>query len=320
MTAPRVSPRAFARLSLAALVFQVAIIGTGAATRLTGSGLGCPDWPRCEAGSFVVQELHYHGVIEFTNRLMSGPVVLTVLAVLVAAHLRDPKRRDFVLLGWALVAGTAAQVVLGGVTVLTELRAEVVMAHFLMSMLLLWAATVLHWRAGRPDTEPRLVVEREQLVLGRVVVAAAAVVVFTGTIVTAAGPHGGDEHVERLPLYLPDVARVHGISVVLLVALTVTLVFLLRSSHAPAGVQRRGLIVLGILVANAAVGYVQYLTGVPEVLVGVHIAGAVAVWIGVLRFLCSMHERVPVEPQVQPQPVTAMTNRAATTASTSSTP
>jgi heme a synthase len=319
MAAPRVSPQGFARLSLVVLALQVAIVLTGAATRLTGSGLGCPDWPRC-VDDRLVAEWEYHAVIEFVNRMMSGPVVLSVVAVLVAAWLRQPRRRDLQWLAGALVAGTFGQVVLGGITVLTELRAEVVMAHFLMSMLLLWAATVLHWRARRPDTEPRPLVEREQLLLGRFVFAATAVVVFTGTIVTATGPHGGDENVERLPFHLPDVARVHGISVVLLIALTITLLLLLRISDAPVPVQRRGLVLLGILAAQALVGYVQYLTGVPEILVGVHIAGAMAVWIGVVRFYCGLFERVPEEPAVSDQPVTAMTNSAATTATTSSTP
>jgi cytochrome c oxidase assembly protein subunit 15 len=320
MAVPRVSPRAFARLSITVLVLQIAIIGTGVTTRLTDSGLGCPDWPECKPGHFfVVPELSYHAVIELANRAMSGPVVLSVLAVLVAAYLRAPRRRDFVLLGLALVGGTFAQVLLGGVTVLTELRPEVVMGHFLMSMLLLWAATVLHWRAARPDTEPQLLVEREQLVFARVVFAAAAVVVFTGTIVTGTGPHGGDENVERLPFYLPDVARIHGISAVLFVALTITLLLLLRSSHAPHAVQRRGLVLLAILLAQGVKGYVMYLTAVPVILVGLHIAGAVAVWIGTIRLLCSMHERVPPEPALGAQPVTAMTSSAAGTATISST-
>jgi cytochrome c oxidase assembly protein subunit 15 len=305
MSVPRASPRAFKGLALVALVWQVVIVMTGSTTRLTGSGLGCPTWPRCDE-YFLVEEWEFHAVMELGNRLTSLPVVLSVLAVLAAAYLRAPRRADMQLLAWGLVAGTAAQVVLGGITVLTRLRPETVMAHFLMSVLLLWCATVLHHRAGRPETPPVPVVARRELLFARVVFAVAGLVVLTGTFVTAAGPHGGAEGIERLGVYLPLAVRVHAFSAVVLLVLTIVMLALLRSSRAPWRVRRRAMVLAGIIASQAFVGYVQYLTGIPAVIVGVHIAGTMAVWIALVRFYCGLHERVAEELALGREPVVAI--------------
>jgi heme a synthase len=154
---------------------------------------------------------------------------------------------------------------------------------------------VLHHRAGQPDGRPRPRVAPELVVLGRLVFAAGAVVVFTGTVVTGAGPHGGDEHVERLPFDVPDVARIHGIAVALLLTLTLVTLWRLWRDGAPEPVLQAGTVLVALMVAQAAVGYTQYFTGVPVLLVGVHILGAASVWAGIVHFNLSLFERRAVE-------------------------
>jgi len=294
---PRLSPSAYRRITFGAAVALAFIIVTGGAVRLTGSGLGCPDWPTC-ARDRVVAPWSYHAMVEFVNRTITGLVSVAVMLAVLGSLVRQPRRRDLTLLSAGLVAGVMGQIVLGGITVLFHLWPPLVMGHFLLSMAILADAVVLHQRAGLSDgpgdpsasrssgpapTGP--VVGRVLVSLGRLVVAGAGLTVFLGTVVTGAGPHGGDDKVARLPFLVPDVARLHGISVMLLLALVVVTVWRLQREHAPRSLRRRGEALLGVLVAQAAVGYVQYFTGVPVVLVGVHIAGATTVWAAAVVFL-----------------------------------
>jgi cytochrome c oxidase assembly protein subunit 15 len=279
----RLSPATYRRITLVALVALAFIIVTGGAVRLTGSGLGCPDWPNCDKGRLVAP-LEHHAIIEFVNRSVTGLVSVAVILAVLGSLLRQPRRRDLVWLSLGLVAGVVGQIVLGGLTVLFDLRPPFVMAHFLLSMLILWNAVALHWRAGRPPGRARPVVAPEVWRLGRLVMAMAGVVVFLGTVVTAAGPHGGDENAQRLDVPLHRAAQLHGAAVMVLLAMVATTLLLLGRTEAPPAVRRRGLVLLAVLLAQAAVGYVQYFTGVPVVLVGIHIAGAAAVWTAVVRF------------------------------------
>jgi cytochrome c oxidase assembly protein subunit 15 len=283
MRLPTLSPPAYRRVTLFALVALAFIIVTGGAVRLTGSGLGCPDWPTC-ASNRVVAPWEYHAMVEFVNRTITGLVSVAVILAVLGSLVRTPRRRDLVWLSVGLVAGVVGQIVLGGLTVLFELRPGFVMSHFLLSMVLLADAVVLHHRAGRPVGPTRLAVDPDLLNLGRLEVAAAGLVIFLGTVVTSSGPHGGDEHAERLPFLLTDVTRLHGIAVMLLLAVTLVTLWRLHRAGAPPELFRRGEILLAVLVAQGALGYLQYFTGVPAVLVGFHIAGAAAVWVAVLRF------------------------------------
>ncbi len=284
---PTVSPSTYQRVTALALAALAFIVVTGGAVRLTDSGLGCPDWPTC-ADERVVAPWEYHAMVEFVNRTITGLVSVAVMLAVLGSLYRVPRRRDLVWLSVGLVAGVAAQIVLGGLTVLFHLKPQFVMAHFLLSMVLLANAVVLHHRAGRPPGPTRAVVDRELNLLGRLVVAAAALVLFLGTVVTASGPHGGDPEVERLSFFLPDVARLHGIGVVLFLVVTLAAVLRVVRARGPAVLMRRGEVLLAVLVAQAVVGYVQYFTGVPALLVGVHIAGATADWVAALRFFLSM--------------------------------
>jgi len=210
---------------------------------------------------------------------VSVAVMLAVLGSLV----RRPRRRDLLWLSIGLVAGVIGQIVLGGLTVLFELKPGFVMAHFLLSMVLLADAVVLHHRAGRPVGPTRPAVGADLLALGRLAVAAAAVTIFLGTIVTSSGPHGGDENAERLQFLLPDVSRLHGVAVMLFLAVTLVVLWRLRRAGVERGILHRSEVLLAVVVAQGALGYIQYFTGVPALLVGFHVAGATAVWVAVLR-------------------------------------
>ncbi|HEX7167134.1 MAG TPA: COX15/CtaA family protein [Acidimicrobiales bacterium] len=296
MKRPSLTPRAFSQVTLAALVSLSAIVVSGGAVRLTESGLGCPDWPTCAEGR-VVAPLEYHAMVEFVNRTVTGLVSLAVIVAVLGSLFRVPRRRDLVVLSLGLVAGVAGQVVLGGLVVMSDLWPPLVMGHFVLSMVLLANATVLHDRATKPDDgEDRLAVGPEHARLGRLTLWAAALVIFLGTVVTGSGPHSGShegEIIERLPFAVGDVARLHGGSVWLFLALAVFTVESVRRAGAPPDVVRRGIVLLAALVTQAVVGYAQYVTGVPVLLVGIHIAGAVAVWLAALRFALGMRVSVP---------------------------
>lgn len=298
----RLAPRAYQRVTLVALVALAFIVVTGAGVRLTGSGLGCPDWPTCDEGR-IVAPLEYHALVEFVNRTVTGLVSLAVMVAVLGALYRRPRRRDLTWLALGLVAGVIGQIVLGGLVVLFHLAPPLVMGHFILSMVLLWNATVLHHRAGLLD-EGRTVstVGAEHRTLGRLLVGAAALAIFLGTVVTGSGPHAGSRDgqlVERLPFDVGDVARLHSIAVLLFLALALYLLRSLRIAGVPTDVVRRGEVLLGVLVAQAAVGYAQYFTAVPPLLVAIHILGAVAVWVATLRLVLSMRTRVEAERSVE---------------------
>ncbi len=282
------SPAAYRRVTLFALVALVVIVVSGAAVRLSGSGLGCTDWPTCEEGRLAPESVSdANAMIEFANRTFTGVVSVAVVLAVLGALRRRPRRRDLTVLAVGLVVGVAAQAVLGGLVVWYGLSPWFVMAHFLLSLVLVTDAVVLHHRAGAPPGPARPVVGGTARVLGWLVGASAAAVVTTGTVVTATGPHAGDDSAERFDLALPDVARVHGVAVIVLLALTLGLLRVLWRDGAPAQATDAARILLLVLVAQAAVGYTQWFTGVPALLVGVHVLGAVAVWVAVVRTVLS---------------------------------
>jgi heme a synthase len=281
---PRLSPRGFRLICLLSVVALAFIVVTGAGVRLTGSGLGCSDWPTCEEDQFVASLDQPHAVIEFVNRMITGLVTVAIMLAVLGSLWRQPRRRDLVWWSLGLVAGLIGQIALGAFTVIFHLAPQVVMGHFILSMVLLWNAVVLHHKAGEPAGEASPVVTPPIRRLGRVLVALASVVLVTGTVVTGSGPHGGDQRADRLPFFIPDVARIHGASVVCFLALALVTMWLLRRDGAPRGVHRRAQVLVAAIVGQAALGYLQYFTGVPPGLVLLHVLGATLVWIAVLRF------------------------------------
>jgi cytochrome c oxidase assembly protein subunit 15 len=298
MRRPAITPSTYRWIALAAAILLAVIIVTGGAVRLTGSGLGCPDWPNCEPGRLTPRSASdVNAMVEFVNRVFTGLVSVAVIVCVLASLFRVPRRRDLVWLSLGLVAGVFAQAVLGGLTVLFELQPQFVMAHFLVSLVLLTNAIVLFRRAGQSDAPATLAVAPRVRTAGRLLLLVAAVVVFTGTVVTSTGPHGGDEKAKRFDLHLPDVAQIHGISVVVFVVLIVATFWLLRRTNAPTSVQQRLGVLAAVVLVQGAIGYVQYFNDIPEVLVGFHIAGATAMWAAVVSFYLGLFWR-PAEGMV----------------------
>ena len=297
----RLQPQTYARLTAAVTWAVGLIIVTGGAVRLTGSGLGCPDWPTCTQNRLVAA-WDYHQMVEFVNRTVTGAVSVAVILAVLGAWFRVPRRRDLVVLACGLVAGVIGQIVLGGITVLFDLAPPLVMAHFLLSLAILATAVVLNHRAGRPDTAPRPAVSSDVVNLGRLLLIAVTVVVFTGTVVTGSGPHGGDTRAKRLPFLPTDVARVHGTSVMIFLGLVVVTMYLLRRDGGAPDAMRRATVLLGAIVGQAAVGYTQYFTGVPPLLVGIHIAGAAIVWVATIRFHLGLFVRPAASEKLDPWP------------------
>ncbi len=282
MIRPRVSPSTYRKITLGALALLALIIVSGGAVRLTGSGLGCSDWPACENDQLVAP-LETHAMIEFINRLITGLVSAVVIAAILGSHWRVPRRSDLVWLSWGLVVGVLAQILLGGLVVLFELPPWLVIGHFLLSMVLLWNAVVLYGRASEDESRGELVRPSPHRV-GTGLAVLTSVVIVTGTIVTGAGPHGGDEDAERIDVAVRDVAQIHGSTVVVLLLALAATVWWLRRRGAPEQAQFWARTVFGVALAQGFIGYVQYFTGVPVLLVGAHIAGAALLWIATVFF------------------------------------
>ena len=292
------SPEAYRRITVGALAFLVLIVVTGAGVRLTGSGLGCTDWPNCTDERFAA-EWSLHPMVEFVNRLITGLVSAAVALAVLGSLRRVPRRRDLVWLSWGLVAGVLAQIVLGGIVVLSHLNPWLVQGHFVLSMLLVLDAVILCHRAGLPDPPvERPVVTPALLRWGWALVGLASVVILTGTLVTGAGPHSGtsrgDDKVQRLPITAHDAARIHGLTMIVFLAATIWVLVQLQRHGAPERLRHNGTRLLTVLVLQAGVGYAQYFTGVPPLLVALHILGASLVWMSVLWFALGMRE--PLSP------------------------
>jgi len=289
---PTLSPRAYQRITLIATFLLAIIIVTGGAVRLTDSGLGCSDWPNCEPGRLTPHGVaDGHAMVEFVNRMFTGLVSFAVIVCVLGSLWRAPRRRDLTLLSLGLVAGVFGQAVLGGLVVIFELQPEFVMGHFLLSLVLLTNAIVLHRRAAQPEAPSQLVVEPRVRDTGRLLLVVAAAVVVAGTVVTATGPHGGDKKAERFHFDLPEVARLHGAFVVALIFVTLVTFVLLRRTNAPIDVQQRLRVLFGVILVQGAIGYIQYFNDIPALLVGFHIAGATAMWSAVIWYYLGLSTR-----------------------------
>lgn len=276
-------------LTVASVVANSAIVVTGGAVRLTSSGLGCPTWPRCTDGSFTpTAEYAQHGVIEFGNRMLTFVVGVVALATLVAVLLS--RRRDLRPLAIAAFLGIPAQAVLGGITVLTGLNPWTVAGHFLVSMGILAVTVPLAWRAFRPPGPATPAVGRELRLLAWVLLGVTAAVLALGTVVTGSGPHAGDEAAARTGLDPQNVSQLHADAVMLLVGLTIAAVIALRAVRAPVPLRRAAVILLVVELAQGLIGFVQYFTGLPVVLVGAHLLGACLVWIAALRVVLAAQD------------------------------
>lgn len=279
-----------------ALALTALIVVTGAAVRLTGSGLGCSNWPECSAGH-LTSALQFHGLVEFGNRLVTVVLTIAVAAAFLGSIFRSPRRRDLVWLSGGLVVGVLAQAVLGGIVVYTKLNPYVVMVHFLATMLLLVDAVVLVHRSTRDYTSgsAHLLVPRPLIRLYYGLLALLTLVIAAGTATTGAGPHAGDasgqQVAKRIPVALRDMAELHSSLALLLVGVTIGFVVAVHMGDIPERVRRAARILLAVMVAQAAVGYTQYFIHLPALLVEIHIIGATALVIGAVQMFltCTYH-------------------------------
>lgn len=283
---PVPSVRTQRRIALAVLLSQALIAVTGSIVRVTGSGLGCPTWPKCFDDSLVplaTDEVPWwHQAIEFGNRQIAVWIVVTCSAAIVLAVLRARRRREIVVYAWIMPASTLFQGVLGGMTVLAGLKWWVVGLHMLVSCAMVWVAATLYAKVNEPDDGIVEVVVPPQ---SRRLVAVSAIVMAgvlaAGATVTGAGPHAGDrtrpEAIDRLNASIPALTAVHGALVVLYVGLILTVAaMVLRSSPTPE-LRQRLRVLLIVVFAQSLIGIVQYFTNVPALLVVLHVAGACSV-------------------------------------------
>lgn len=288
MKVPRLSPRTYRAFTFASLVSLAAIVLTGALVRLTDSGMGCEDWPRCSQEKFI-DVSSTHAAIEQINRLFTGVVSVAVILAVAGSLLRQPRRKDLTWLSLSLVLGVVGQAVVGGIVVLTHLNPFAVQQHFLLSMVILAAAVTLHRRASLGDGErwARAVSVGTMRHVWVVTVLVGAAIV-TGTVVTGTGPHSGQHDgkpVQRFDLAISSAARVHSIVVILAVASMVLLVWRMRTSNDRKQIESALGFVLFAAVMQGVIGYVQYFSDVPVVLVAVHVALATTLWLGVVYLL-----------------------------------
>jgi cytochrome c oxidase assembly protein subunit 15 len=312
-----VSPQLYARITVVALGALALIVLTGAAVRLTGSGLGCPDWPKCYGRT--VAPLEYHAIIEYGNRLLTGFVGFAVIAAAGLAWFRQPFRWHLAFFGALLPLGVIAQAILGALVVKYHLKPQLVIGHFILSMILLDAAFALAWCSRYAPNERRRSSDRLGVWSVRALVPVGQLTILLGTITTAAGPHPGDHRgqlVQRFTFRGGDTLRWmverHGALAAIFGLATVAVWLIVRRQ----GGDRRALppltALLGLLAAQGVVGIVQYALKLPAGIVWVHIALAVLTWLSVLwavgaagRIQPAAGSPQPAEPEHQPELVPA---------------
>lgn len=274
---------------LANLVAEVAIVVTGGLVRVTGSGLGCPTWPECVEGSITptsAQTETWHKFIEFGNRTLTGVLMALAVAALVGVIVwrrGTPVRRTWVFaLASVPLLGTVAQAVLGGITVLVDLHPMSVASHLLLSMAVIAGCVALVQFAAETADPPGTPLTRPATrILANALIAVTAVILLMGTVVTGSGPHAGDAATVRLDLDPRLISWLHADVVLLFIGLLIGMLALLHVDHSSAVARRRVWWVVAFAVLQASVGYVQYFTGLPWVIVTVHLLGACLVWSGV---------------------------------------
>ena len=268
------------------LFLQSALVLTGGAVRLTGSGLGCPTWPECTPGSYTPvpyqAEGQLHAWIEFGNRLLTFALLISALVAVI--YVLKSGRKDLRSLAAGQVLGIIGQGVLGGITVLTDLHPLPVAGHLLLSMVLIAGATSLYARRDEPHFKVSAPTKTISL-LSRSHLLISFIVLILGTIVTGSGPHAGDEKAQRFGFDIRSAAILHADAVIFLMGLTIALLVAASVTHST---KKAIYIFFAISLAQGGIGYAQYLTGIPELLVAIHLAGATIFWIAAWRIRLSV--------------------------------
>jgi heme a synthase len=294
------STTALRRWAMAGLATSILIILTGAAVRLSQSGLGCTNWPDCTATSLVASgatgDSLVHRWIEFGNRLVTVAIFVVAIGIFIAAwQYRDEggRRRDLVWLAAAQPAAIVVQAVLGGLVVLTKLNPALVSLHFLASVALVAAAVACYVRCQENREPARALAPRPVQLTALGVVGAVALMMTAGTVVTGTGPLAGARDVARYPLPLEGVTQFHADIGWLLGGLVIALLLGLRLGRAPRRAVRLGWLLAGLIAAQGAVGYAQYFSGLPAGLVWVHVTGSTAIWVAALFMPYALRDRSP---------------------------
>lgn len=286
----RISSGAYRRIALVNAVLLCFLIVAGAAVRLTGSGLGCTDWPTCNGGRIVPQS-GVHAWIEFGNRLVTDVCVLAATIGAIGALVRVPYRRDLPRLGGLLIVAIMGNAVLGGIVVLSGLKPQIVMGHFLLAVVAVAIGILMYHRSGESTGGPLSGADRvpvlnpRGVLIARALTISALVTITLGTIVTGSGPHGGDpREVDRFSYSMRDMARLHSGAAWITVALVLALAWVASRTPGPFGARLRTrlTVLLVVLMAQGTVGYVQWFNQVPVGLVQIHVLGAVLMWASVL--------------------------------------
>jgi len=282
------------RVLLVNLILEIGIVVTGGLVRLTGSGLGCPTWPQCVPGSFIPvphQEQGFHKLIEFGNRTLTSVVGIAALLVIVAIWRWAPNRRPLRRISVLPLLGVLLQAVLGGITVLTGLNPALVAAHFLASMVLVSLSAYLLYRVGEGDDVPVALVRPEIRSVAWVTAGLGAVVLILGTVVTGSGPHSGDAATPRFGFDPRTISWLHADTVMLFAGLVVAVLLAVHLTASDPRPRKVWHAVLGVTVLQGLIGYAQYLTGLPEALVLVHMLGASLLTVSLTYGVLSLRRR-----------------------------
>ena len=301
----RPTPLAMRRIAFAGVLASLAIIPTGAAVRLSQSGLGCTDWPKCTAGSLVASGEHgdplIHQWVEFGNRLVTTAIFVIAIAVFIAAwrFRAGPdarRRRDLIWLASVQPAGIAAQALIGGIVVLTKLSPFWVSLHYLATLPVLAAAVALHVRCTETTQAAKPLVAPLVRLVARALVVVATLMMVAGTLVTGTGPLAGAGDVPRYHfLSLTAITQLHADIGWVLGTLAVMLTLIMHVTEAPRRAVRLSWIVLGLIGLQGAIGYAQYFSGLPAGLVWVHVANTALIWIAIIRLTYALRDRGQVD-------------------------
>jgi cytochrome c oxidase assembly protein subunit 15 len=292
-----VGQKAFQRLCLASVVSYGLLVVTGGAVRLTGSGLGCPDWPSCYQHRLTAA-YSYNSWIEFGNRLVTVVVSILSIVVFLAAVSLRPRRRDVSWLAAGLLLGLVAQIVLGGLVVLFKLNPYLVALHFFLTLAVLADAIVLYCVAdpARVPHRPKAVVRREIVWFVRLQFGVLTTVVLAGTIVSGSGPHAGNKDAKRIAIAFRDAAELHSTIALFLIGITLGGLFALRLANTPGGIQRRAQLVLEIYAVQGLLGYLQYSLHDNAAVVELHMIGATLAFGTTLMLVLACYGLGPAAP------------------------
>jgi cytochrome c oxidase assembly protein subunit 15 len=272
-----ISPALVGKIATVVIVCYALLVVTGGAVRLTGSGLGCADWPTCSRTS-IIASASFHPLVEFSNRCVTIAVSIVSVVAFLATLLRAPRRRDLIWLGTAVLGGLLAQVILGGLVVLFKLNPYLVALHFVLTLVVLAVAILLRQRNLHGEGKATPVVPSELVWLNRLQLATLSVLVLAGTMVTGAGPHAGGPGAKRVPIAFRDIAELHADIALFLIGLSLATLLALHLGNAPAAVQRRSRFFLEMLALQGVLGYTQYFLHDNAVVIEFHLAGVTILW------------------------------------------